>query len=125
MISYTFLMYGNSTSGTFLVQSLPSETINCGLGAWIAATSAWFVTCGTSPGGPCSHRQPVCVAETITTGIDTFTRSSTAASMNVCVPPPDSPVMLMLPASTSGRVQRKSTQRIRSSSCSENTAGPG
>jgi hypothetical protein len=43
------------------------------------------------------------------TGTETLMRGSTAARMNVCVPPPDAPVQPRRSASTSGSEQRKST----------------
>src|ERR1039458_8640467 len=63
--------------------------------------------------GTFSHRQPPCmVCETITTGACAARRSSTAPSMNVCVPPPDSPVQASRFRSTSGRDSRKSSARM-------------
>ena len=53
---------------------------------------------------PLSQTQPPKKwAETMTTGTETAMRSSTAASMNDCVPPPEAPVTAIRLGSTSGR----------------------
>src|SRR6185436_11908814 len=56
--------------------------------------------------------QPPCMpVETMTAGKATLQRSSRAARMKVCVPPPEAPVMPMRAGSTSGRFKRKSSER--------------
>ena len=72
-------------------QSPVAEIISIGRGAMVAAISTLVVS-RRSDGG-FSHKQPPCMcSEIMFTGTATLTRSSTAASRNVCVPPPDSPV---------------------------------
>ncbi len=82
-----------------------------GRGAMSAAISGLMVSRRRS--GAFSHSQPPCMkAETMHTGAATFTRSSTAMRMKVCVPPPEAPVQASLSGSTSGRLARKSRPRI-------------
>ena len=59
--------------------------------------------------------------ETITAGNAAAIRSSTAAEMNDCVPPPLAPVMPMRFLSTSGNVTSQSTMRNELNVCSPST----
>jgi hypothetical protein len=60
-----------------------------------------------------SQVQPPCIAVlTITAGNDKAMRGSIPARIIVCVPPPLAPVTAMRLGSTSGRLARKSTERI-------------
>ena len=107
----------SSASRVFTVQSPVAETISSGRGAMVAAISTLLVSRRSV--GAFSHRQPPCMcSEIMFTGTATLTRSSTAASRNVCVPPPDSPVTARASAWTSGSDCRKSRLRIEFHSCS-------
>ena len=68
--------------------------------------------------GAFSQTQPPCIcAEIMLTGAATCTRSSTAVSRNVWVPPPEAPVQAIRAGSTSGSSVRKSSDRIEFHSC--------
>ncbi len=98
-------MAGYSTCGVFFVQSPVQDTRSRGRGAVHAPNST--LNASTRRFGAFSHRQPPCMcAEIMLTGAATFTRSSTAVSRNVCVPPPDSPVHPRRSGSTQGREAR-------------------
>ena len=65
-----------------------------------------------------SQVQPPCMdVLTITTGKESLMRSSIAARIIVCVPPPLAPVTATRSGSTSGRLRRKSRLRIELSVC--------
>ena len=92
------------------VQSL-AVVMPCGLGAKRPANSMLPVFTRSSEAF--SQVQPPCIAVlTITAGNESFTRGSIAASSIVCVPPPLAPVMAMRSGSTSGRLSRKSSERM-------------
>ena len=92
------------------VQSL-AVVMPCGLGANRAANSTLPVS--TRSSDAFSQVQPPCIAVlTITAGKASFTRGSIAARIIVCVPPPLAPVIAMRSGSTSGRLSRKSSERI-------------
>ena len=83
----------------------------CGFGANSAANSTFPVPTRSSE--EFSQVQPPCIdVLTITIGPESVTRSSTAATSIVCVPPPLAPVMAILFGSTSGSERTKSTPRI-------------
>jgi hypothetical protein len=89
----------------------------CGFGAKSAANSTLPVPIRRSDAF--SQVQPPCIdVLTMTTGKESFTRSSTAARIMVCVPPPLDPVAAMRVGSTSGRLSRKSSDRMALSVCS-------
>ena len=88
----------------------------CGLGAKSAANSMLPVS--TRSSDAFSQVQPPCIAVlTITAGNESLIRGSIAASSMVCVPPPLAPVMAVRSGSTSGRVSRKSRERIEFQVC--------
>jgi hypothetical protein len=125
---YTRRRYGSSRAGVCAVQSPPHETRSCGRGAASAARSALDVSCRgpLRMSMPVSHVHPPWnVADTITTGALTRTRSSSAASTNVWVPPPDEPVMPMRAASTPSTARRKSSARTEFHVCRRNVSGAG
>ena len=68
--------------------------------------------------GAFSQMHPPCMfGDTMHTGAAAATRSSTAVSRKVWVPPPDAPVQPMRSPSTSGRLCRKSRERMLFHNC--------
>ena len=63
-------------------------------------------------------------SEIMLTGTDTAIRSSTAEARNVCVPPPDSPVIAIASRQTYGSDSRKSIDRIEFHSCNPERLSP-
>ena len=87
------------------------RTISSGRGAITAAISTLVVS-SRRPGG-FSQRHPPCMwSEIMLTGAATAMRGSTAAARNVCVPPPDSPVIPIASFRTYGSASRKSIARM-------------
>ena len=100
-----------------------ADTSSSGRGAARAAISMLFVSMRRL--GPFSQMHPPCMcADTMFTGAAARTRSSTAVSMKVCVPPPEAPVQAMRLLSTSGSDWRKSTERMPFQSCSPMRLSP-
>ncbi len=93
-----------------------AQVTPCGFGANRAANSMLPVF--TRRSEAFSQVHPPCIAVlTITAGNESATRGSTAASNIVCVPPPLAPVMAVRSGSTSGRLSRKSSERIEFQVC--------
>ena len=103
-------MAGNSTSGVLEVQSPLVETSINGRGAIIAPISVLMESRRKS-GAFSQMHPPWKWAEIMFTGAATEILGSTAISRNVWVPPPDAPVIPILPASTSVLEVRKSKAR--------------